>query len=155
MEEIEFEEIPSVDDISGVIEDVFGVKLDIEGDWGYDNKRAVIVKSLDVPPEQFLYMFASIRANVQMNLTLEKEDRYGGINVALEELKQIDIQNQTFDVATFKITAMKEEDYAFFIKEYKENYGKADFDLDKHFKQRADKTITVYNDFWFLGLPNV
>ena len=49
----EFERLPAVDDIAGVIEDVFGVKLDISGGWGYDNNSVLVVNSLDMPIDQF------------------------------------------------------------------------------------------------------
>lgn len=150
MNNIKFETLPPVDDISGVIEDIFGVKLDISGGWGYDNNSALEVKNLKIPQEQFFQMFSSMRANIEMNLTLEDDSRYGGINVTQLEHKEFSIENQNYDVVTFKITAMKEKDYNHYIKEYKENYGSCKFDLDKHFKGRQEATIEVQSDFWFL-----
>ena len=150
---IQFEQLPQVDDLSGVIEDMFGSKLDIAGGWGYDNKAPVVVNSLDIPIDQFLHMFASIRANTEMNLFLEKEDRYGSINCNFIEGKQVEIEDQIFDMITFEITAMKESTYSKFIEEYKENYGNnKEFDLDEHFKQREENTIKLESDFWFIGL---
>jgi len=147
-----FEPIAPVDDMAGVIEEVFGVKLDISGGWGYDNNSAVKVNSLDIPIDQFIHTFASIRANIEMNLTLE-EDRYGGINVNFVNGEQIEIENKMYDRITFTITAMKETDYAKFIQEYKDNYGKnKDFDMDEHFKRREEATISVEADYWFEGL---
>lgn len=148
-----FDTIPPVDDLGGVIEDVFGVKLDIKGGWGYDDKTAVEVGDLkDIETDQFLHMFGSIRANVEMNLTLEEEDRYGGINLHLEELKEFDINGKNYKVATYTITAMPEKKYAGFIQEYKDNYGKKEFDLDAHFKAREESTIKITADIWYLGL---
>lgn len=147
--EIKFETLPPVDDIAGVIEDVFGVKLDISGSWGYNNQTALIVKNNDVPLEQFFHMFASMRANIEMNLTLEEDERYGGINLNEIEHKEFEIENIKYDVLTFKITAMKEIVYANFIQEYKDGYGKKEFDLEKHFKQREENTIKIESDFWF------
>jgi len=150
---IHFEQLPNVDDLSGVIEDMFGVKLDISGGWGYDNSAPVIVNSLDIPIDQFLHMFASIRANTEMNLYLEEKQRYGSINCNFIEGKQVEIENQLFDMITFEITAMKEIIYADLIDEYKENYGKnEEFDLEDHFKRRKENTIKLETDFWFTGL---
>lgn len=149
--DIKFDKVPPVDDISGVLEDVFGIKLDINGGWGYDNKTALIINSLNVPLEQFYHMFASMRANVEMNLTLEEDDRFAGINVTLTEQKEFEIENKTYDVVTFKITAIKEKLYADFIQEYKDNYGKKEFDLDAHFKRRSANTIELISDFWFFN----
>ena len=148
-----FEQIAPVDDMAGVIEEVFGVKLDISGGWGYDNKSAVKVHSLDIPIDQFIHTFASIRANIEMNLLLEEEDRYGGINVNFVNGEQIEIENKMYDRITFTITAMKETEYAKFIQEYKDNYGKnKEFDMDDHFKRREEATISVEADYWFEGL---
>ncbi len=150
---IEFKRLPAVDDIAGVIEDVFGVKLDISGGWGYDNNSAVIVNSLDLPIDQFLYMFSQMRANIEMNMTLDESDRYGGINTNFVDGKQIEIENKVYDMITFEITAMKESIYADFIQEYKDNYGKnKDFDMSEHFKRREINTIKLQSDFWFYGL---
>ena len=152
--EVDFDKVPPVDDISGVLEDVFGIKLDVKGGWGYDNKTALEVGRIDVPVDQFVHMFASMRANVQMNLTLEDEDRYGGINVIFKEVKQFEIEDKIYDIFTFIITAMPEKIYADFIQEYKDNYGKnPDFDMADHFKRRKESTIEIESDFWFYGLP--
>lgn len=152
---ISFERLPAVDDLSGVIEDMFGVTLDIEGDWGYDNKSAVVVNSLDIPIDQFLYMFANIRANTEMNLILDEDKRYGGINVNLIEGTQIEIEDKIYDMITFEITAMKESVYSKFIDEYKQNYGKNEkFDLDDHFKRRQENTVILKSDYWFCGLED-
>lgn len=150
---VEFEKLPLVDDIAGVLEDVFGVKLDVAGDWGYDNKRVLEVRKLETSIDQFIHMFASMRANAEMNLTLEEEDRYGGINVTLKEAKEFEIEKKTYDVFTFNITAMPEKIYAQFIQEYKDNYGKnKNFDMDDHFKRRKQNSISIESDFWFYGL---
>jgi len=37
---------------------------------------------------------------------------------------------------------MKEDLYTAFIKEYKEGYGKENFDLIEHFKKRKEATLT-------------
>ena len=79
-------------------------------------------------------MFASMRANIEMNMTLEEDERYGGINPNFIDGKQIEIEDKVYDMITFEITAMKENIYAGLIQEYKDNYGKnKDFDLDAHF----------------------
>jgi len=149
---IEFQTLPVVDDISEVIEDVFGVKLDINGGWGYDNTSALIVGKLDTDVDQFIDMFCNMRANIEMNLTLEEQDRYAGINLSFKESKEFEINNKVYDIVSFEITAMKETVYSQFIKEYKENYGKQEFDLSEHFKKRKESTVTRYVDYWFLGL---
>lgn len=147
---IKFDNLPAVDDISGVIKDIFGVDLDIRGGWGYNNHLALEVKSLDIPSEQFFQMFASMRANVEMNLTLEEESRYAGINVTKLEQKEFEIENKKYDVLTFKITAIKEKEYNHFIQEYKDNFGKKEFDLEQHFKLREESTLKIESDFWFI-----
>lgn len=147
---IKFDNLPAVDDISGVIEDIFSVKLDISGGWGYDNNSALEIKSLNIPIEQFIHTFASMRANIEMNLTLEEDNRYGGINLTQLEHKEFEIENIKYDLVTFKTTGMKEKTYNNFIKEYKDNYGKKEFDLEKHFQQREKNTVEIKNDFWFI-----
>lgn len=150
--EIKFDTIAPVENMKEAIKEVFDVELDISGGWGYDNTTAVVVNSMDMPLEQFVHMFATIRANVEMNLVQDENEQYGGINANFEESKKFEIENKTFDVLTFKITAMKDKEYAKLIQEYKDGYGKEDFDITAHFKRREEVTITRSVDYWFLGL---
>jgi hypothetical protein len=150
-----FKQIAPVDDMAKVIEETFGIKLNISGGWGYDNKSAVKVHSLEIPIDQFLHTFASIRANIEMNLTQPEDQRYGGINVNFIDGQQFIIENRTYDYITFEISAMREKEYAQFIQEYKDNYGKnRDFDLNDHFKRREEATISIESSFWFEGLED-
>jgi hypothetical protein len=88
-----------------------------------------------------------------MNLTLEEDERYGGINVHFLDGEQFSIENKTYDHVRFEITAMKEKDYAKVIQEYKDNYGKNNnFDMNEHFQKRKELTIKIVSDFWFEGL---
>ncbi len=149
---IEFKQLNSSDDIQKVIDNLFEVKLDISGGWGYDSNTAVIIEKLSIPYKQFYHMFATMRANIEMNLTLEEDERYGGINLTFEDIKQIKVNSIVYDVVSFKFTAMNEKVYAKFIKEYKDGYGKKEFDLSDHFKRRTKNTIVRHIDYWFLGL---
>jgi hypothetical protein len=148
-----YEFVEPVEDIRQVIKDVFDVDLHISGGWGYDNKTAVVAKDLNMPLDQFVHMFATIRATIEMNLMIKDEnERMGGINVAHEDSKRFEIENKEYDVLTFKVTAMNEKKYAEFIQEYKDNYGKKDFDLNDHFKRREAATSLRVLDYWFYGL---
>ena len=150
---ITFNQIEPVENLSSVLKDTFDINLDVSGGWGYDNKSAVKVNSLDIPIDQFLHMFATVRATIEMNLMQEEENRHSGINVAFLEGEQFEIENRIYDHITFEITAMNEKKYAEFIQEYKDNYGKNEaFDMDDHFKKRAENTITLKSDYWFCGL---
>jgi len=150
---MKFKNIEPVENISELILEAFDVKLDISGGWGYDNKHPVVVHSLEIPIDQFLNLFATIRANIEMNLTLDEEHRYGGINVHFLDGEQFKIENKIYDHIRFEITAMKEKEYAKVIQEYKDNYGKNNnFDMAKHFEKRKELTIKHESTFWFEGL---
>ncbi len=147
-----FQPIEKVDNIKEVIKNLFDADLNVSGGWGYNEKSATIVNSLEgVHLDQFLHMFASIRANIEMNATLDEDDRYGGINLTFKEKKTLKLANKTYNVFTFGITAMKEKNYAKFIKEYKDGYGKKEFDLADHFDRRKKSTIKREVDYWFEG----
>jgi len=152
---IEFKELDRVDSIKEVIKDVFGVDLDISGGWGYNASTVVVINSISMPKEQFINLFATIRANIEMNLTLEKEDRYGGINISIENIIQKKVDNISYDVVSCNIKAIKEDIYSKFIKEYKDGYGKKEFDLSNHFKRRKDNTIIREVEFWFNDLEEL
>ncbi len=149
MTNIEFKQLDSSDDVQKVISNLFDIQLNTTGGWGYDCNSAIIVEKPDVPYAQFYHMFATMRANIEMNLTLDEDKRYAGINLTLENIEEIKIDDKTYDVASFKITAINEKIYANFIKEYKDGYGKKEFDLLEHFKQRKENTITRKTTFWF------
>ena len=150
MTSVRFQPIEKVASIKKVIKNLFDTDLDVSGGWGYDENTATIVESLgDMPVEQFSHTFASIRANIEMNATLDKDDRYGGINLSIKSKKTFNTDNQTYEIFTFLITAMKEKEYASFIKEYKECYGKKEFDLADHFYRRKESTIEREVDFCF------
>ncbi|MEA2017579.1 MAG: hypothetical protein U9N59_03945 [Campylobacterota bacterium] len=148
-----FNQIEPVQNLSEVLKETFDVDLDISGGWGYSNKDAVTINSLDMPIDQFLHMFSSIRANIEMNIMQDEDTRYGGINLTFLQGEQFEIDNKTYDHITFEITAMLEKDYSKFIQEYKDNYGKnKNFDMGDHFQRRKEKSITIKSDFWFYGL---
>jgi hypothetical protein len=153
MKNIEFDQVEEIEDMRGAIKNAFEVDLNITGGWGYDNTTAVVADKIEMPLEQFVHMFATIRATVEMNLIIDDEnERYGAINVNFQESKKFEINNRVYDVLTFKITAINEKQYADFIQEYKDGYGKKDFDLTDHFKRREESTISRVVDYWFYGL---
>jgi hypothetical protein len=82
-------------------------------------------------------------------MTLEKEERYGSINVNETHREQIKINGLIFDKVIYEITAIHENIYASFIHEYKEGYGKENFDLHDHFKRRKEATLTRVVTHWF------
>ena len=143
-----FDKIQSSDKVEDIIFGAFGLKLEISGGWGYSENDAVEIFGDAIPASQVEYMFATARSNIEMNLSQPQSSRYGGINV--KEIKREIIGY--FEKVTFEITGINEEIYAEFIKEYKENHGKSDFDLAGHFKKRTENTISRTEDIWFKNL---
>ena len=150
MSSLEFKELKTVENIKEVIKNLFEVELDISGGWGYDDKSAVITHTLDMPIEQFINLFSTLRTNLEMNFDKSPDERYGGINLSVVEEKSMEKNGYRYLIATFEISAMKEKSYAEFIKEYKENYGKKMFDLNDHFSRRKEATLTGVRECWFL-----
>ena len=145
-----FKELEKVENIKEVVKNLFDVELDISGGWGYDDESAVTINTLDVPLGQFMNLFATLRANLEMNFDKSPDERYGGINLSLQEEKNVEKNAKRYSVATFEISAMNEKRYAEFIKEYKENYGKKTFDLNDHFSRRKEATMTRVSEYWFV-----
>jgi len=137
-------------DLKQIIKVAFDTELDIQGGWGYTQEDATVILSSSVPLAQFEHMFASMRAYVEMNMTLEKEERYGSINLSEINRTQITLNADTYDKVTYRITAMKEDIYAGFIAAYKEGYGKETFDISKHFKEREKATLTREVTHWYM-----
>jgi hypothetical protein len=91
-------------------------------------------------------MFASIRANIEMSMMPDEDDRYSGINLTLIEKEEL--PNSIIKV-TYKIEAIKNSIYKRFIKEYKDGYGTQEFDMSEHFKQRKANTIDIVGEYYF------
>ena len=144
-----FQMLKSDNDLKEILKSAFDADLDITGDWGYTKETATIIQSCSTTLTQFEHMFASMRAYVEMNMTQEKDVRYGSINVNERSRTRSEQEGKFFDQVTYEVTAMKEEVYATFITEYKEGYGKDTFDLDAHFKARKEATLHREVSHWF------
>ena len=130
--------------IQELIKTTFDADLPISGDWGYSKEKASIIEALPqgMPLPQLEHTITSIRAHLEMNITQEKENRYGGINANERTREVISSDTAVFDKVTYEITAIKEELYNAFIKEYKEGYDNEALDLNDHFKRRKEATLT-------------
>ena len=144
-----FEPLKCEDDLKEVIKSAFDTDLDISGTWGYTQALATVIHSANVPIVQLEHMLASMRAYIEMNMTQDKASRYGGIDINEISREQQNIEEVLYDKVTYRITAMKEDLYTDFIKEYKEGYGTKDFDMTKHFKERKEATLTREEVYWF------
>lgn len=142
----EFVKITDKGDIRKIIKDTFNADLDISGGWGYDEKSAVIVHSLHVDKEQFFGMFATIKATIELSILKQEDERYSGINPSIKNIETLG----DFTKVDFEISAIKKQTYNELIKEYKDGYGKRDFDLEKHFEKRKSATLHANMTCWFL-----
>lgn len=144
-----FEQLKSGDNLKEVIKSAFDADLSISGAWGYTKELATVIESGDIPLKQLEHMIASMRAYIEMNMTLPEEERFGSINLNETHREQIQVENLVYDKVTYEITAMKENTYTAFINEYKEGLGKEGFDITEHFNQRKKATLTRSEEYWF------
>jgi hypothetical protein len=146
-----FKQIPSSEPIADVIKSAFDAVLPVEGGWGYDKHEATVFydNPQQLPVEQLEHMLISMRAYLEMNMTLPKEARYGSINVNEKLRETVTEENHIYHKVVYEISAMKEEDYERFIEAYKEGYGKEMFDVDAHFRQRKAATLLRSVMYWF------
>ncbi len=141
---MKFDELQESLDIKELIKTTFEADLPLAGGWGYTKEKVTIIESL---PEamtlmQLEHMITSIRAHLEMNITQEQESRYGAINANEKTREEIRDADGIYDKVTYEITGIKEDIYNAFSKEYKEGYGKAEFDLNDHFNRRKKATLT-------------
>jgi len=136
-------------DLKEIIKSAFDSDLDIKGSWGYTQEGSTVILSASIPLSQFEHMFASMRAYVEMNMTLAEDERYGSINLNEIKREQKSIGNLLYDKITYKVSAMNEKVYAAFITAYKEGYGKESFDISEHFKQRKLATLSREVTHWY------
>lgn len=146
----DFKTINSDAPIKEVIRSAFDADLAVNGGWGYTKELATTIQNTkEMPIEQFEHTLTTMRAYIEMNMTLAQEDRYGSINpkeIAREEITESGLR---YDKVTYEVSAMKEDIYASFINEYKENAEKPDFDLTDHFNRRKEATLKRIVEHWF------
>ncbi|CAA6813245.1 MAG: Unknown protein [uncultured Sulfurovum sp.] len=130
--------------VQELIHSTFDVDLPLSGSWGYSQEKATIINVLrdNTPLAQLQYMVTSIRANLEMNITQEQQNRYSGINANEKQRETIKYNDKVYEKVTYEITGIKEDIYNAFIKEYKEGYDDQSLDLDDHFKRRKEATLT-------------
>ena len=139
-----FKTIQNTNNIKKTIKDTFDVDLSISGNWGHEEEQATVIEAIEngTPLSQLEHMLTTIRAHLEMNITQEKDNRYGGINANELSREEIHKHSLIFDKVTYTITGIKENLYNAFIKEYKEGYETEKFDLSEHFKRRKNATLT-------------
>jgi hypothetical protein len=139
-----FKQLTENENIQELIKTTFDADLPLSGDWGYSREKATIIESLPqgMPIKQLEHTLTTIRAHLEMNITQDKENRYGGINANEKSREVITESNTTFEKITYEITAIKEDLYNAFIKEYKAGYESEELDLNEHFKRRKEATLT-------------
>lgn len=140
-----FKKLQENNNIQNLIKSTFDADLVLAGSWGYTKEKATIIEAVPegMTLSQLEHMVTSIRAHLEMNITQEQENRYAGINANERAREESKSEEGIFNKVTYEITAMKEDIYMTFIKEYKEGYGKEDFDLNEHFKKRQEATLTL------------
>ena len=139
-----FNPLPENTNIQKLIKETFDADLPLSGDWGYSKEKASILDSLPqgMPLSQLEHTLTTIRTHLEMNITQEEENRYGAINANEKAREQISHNSTIFDKVTYEITAIKEDFYNAFIKEYKAGYENKTLDLNDHFKRRKEATLT-------------
>ena len=141
---ITFKKLQEDINIHELLKETFDADLPISGNWGYSEEKALTIEALPkgMPLLQLEHTLTTIRAHMEMNITQEKENRYGGINANEKTRERIDREVVAFDKVTYEITAIKEDLYNAFIKEYKSGYDNEELDLNDHFKRRKEATLT-------------
>lgn len=144
-----FETVQSEGRIDEMIESVFSMKLSVGGDWGYEQSSATIIYASELPLPQLEHTLASMRAHLEMSLMPGKEERYGSINLNESGREAYREKGKLFHRVRYDLTAMKETLYNHFVNEYKEGYGKDDFDMAEHFRRRKEATLERSVEQWF------
>lgn len=127
--------------IKNIIKVAFNLDLEVSGSWGYTQDKATIILDKKENINSIEFSLATIRANLEMNMTLSEELRYSSINLKEISRENIHENDKTYHKVLYEIEAMKESEYKIFIQEYKDNYKVPDFDLEGHFKRRKLATI--------------
>ena len=136
-----------VEDLRSFIKESFDVELPVEGGWGESEEDPTLIPSSN---PQMQLIFATIKANLLLNILQPKEQKFGGINLKEKErTKEGDLE-----IVTYVVQAIKEDEYAKLIDEYKAGYEREDFDLEAHFERRKRATKNFELTSYFLIRPS-
>ena len=146
-----FNELPTQDNLQAFIKAAFNIEFPLSGDWGYTQEQATIIEGLPegMSRNQLEHTLAMMRAQLEMSLTQEENNRYSGINVNEKQRETITEGDKLFEKVTYEVTGMKEEDYNAFVQEYKDGYENNQLDLNDHFKRRKEATVVREVDHYF------
>jgi len=140
-----FPTITNEGDLRAMIARVYETDLAVSGGWGYNRESATQLHPMPFPKAQVQFNLAHMRVYLEMNITQPESDRYGGIDLQEIEREQMgDLER-----IRYRVTGIPEAKYNAFIDEYKEGYGKEDFDLSDHFARRKAATLTREIEYWF------
>jgi len=146
-----FNELPPQDNLQAYIKAAFNMEFPLSGDWGYTQAQATVIESLPegISLNQLEHTLAMMKAQLEMSLTQEENNRYSGINVNEKKRESITVGTDIFEKVTYEVAGMKEEDYSTFVQEYKDGYESNELDLNDHFKRRKEATLIreVYHYF--------
>lgn len=144
---MQFKEIAVENNLQELVKVAFNSDLKLDGAWGYTQALATVIREGNSGSlAQIEFTLATMRAYLEMNMTLEEAERYGAIN--LQELSRERVDDG-YDKVDYEISAIKELEYKAFIKEYKENLEKPDFDMSEHFARRKSATLKRKVLHWF------
>ena len=142
----EFKEIVAEEDLQNFIKVAFNADLKVSGGWGYTKPLATVIEEENQGSiAQIEFTLATMRAYLEMNMTLEENERYGAIN--LNEVSRV--TDGDYEKVIYAISAIKELEYKKFIDEYKENSENPNFDMAGHFNRRKEATIKREVVYWF------
>lgn len=142
-----FKEIKVEKNLASLVKVAFNAELELDGAWGYTKALATVIKEGNsTPTVQTEFTLATMRAYLEMNMTLEDSERYSAIN--LQELSRERIET-IYDKVVYEISAIKETEYKAFIAEYKKYSETPDFDMAEHFARRKQATLKREVIHWF------
>ena len=142
----QFKEITVKEDLQNFIKVVFNTDLKVSGAWGYSKTLATVIEQGNKGSvAQTEFTLATMRAYLEMNMTLEEDERYGGIK--LNELSRV--TEGEYEKVIYEVSAMRELEYKVFIAEYKENSENPNFDMMGHFNRRKEATLKREVSYWF------
>ena len=141
-----FQEIVVEENLKELIKVAFNSDINVSGAWGYSKPLSTVIEgNNDANHMELEFTLATMRAYLEMNMTLEEDERYGAINLREVSREKVD----KYEKVIYEISAIKEIEYKEFITEYKEKLESPDFDMADHFNRRKEATLKREVIHWF------
>ena len=142
-----------------VIKDVFKDvgDLPIKGGWGYSREEAIVIDKNDPVVTPGLpfdgvgieYKIVELIPYLELIVFRNPDDRYSGIESKMTTQYLKLFEDKNYDLLVIDVTAFRDKDFNMLRKEWMDNEGNPDFDVQEHLEKMKNHLCYYTRELWF------